>query len=436
MLDKKIDLNELPEHFGDNDAELFTDVADSFGEAEVTGSQLDRILSSTMRKAGYEMNEPIYEQGLIKISKTNSAKEDENAVKSVIAAKPEETDEHIESSPVKRWGGLAACAAFITVAAVSMAMLFGGGFIGKSEPEDVPAVTVSEPEPEPEADVTVSGVEISGNGIKSELNGGQSTIIVPDGAEVIAGDTTVSVDEEEMRKLGMVEMPNVFYMSSEAAEASIKRKGLVPRKVETVNLPLIDEDTVFYTDPSSGQYVKVGSVVTYYVCDVRTSRLEELRMLTNTFNKKYKDELELFKEKTGVIFEQPAYTADMTYEDLTYVSDKYKYLIALDEAFEEYLYTTYYESLVTVEIPLPESVAGTDARVYLYKNGSPYLSADIAKDSGIKEVPFELRGDGLENLEVYISDFGNFDAEGKTPYMYVDVNFITKTYTVESPAAE
>ncbi len=450
-MDKKIDLNELPEYLGENDAELFTDVADGFGEDNVSDGQLDRILSSTMRKAGYEMNSSIYEQGIIKITKASADNEpaDDSAVKPVIPEEAEETEPHTETSSVKQWGGLAACMAFIAVAAVSMVMLFGGGFIKKSEPEDIPAVSVSEDSPaesasesesapaesssEPEAAVKVTNGEFPDISLPDGSIGDRSFIVIRNGENILTVDPKTTVNKEEMRKLGMVEMPNVFYMSSEAAEASIKKKGLVPRKVEAASLPLIEEDKVFYTEPSSGQYVKVGSEVTYYVCDMRASRLEEVRMLSDTFSKKYKDVLSKFKADTGVIFERPSYTEDMTYESLTAVSDRFKYLISLDDRFEEYLYNDYYNSLVTVEIPVPESVIGTDARIYLYKYKQPYLSIDISKDSKTRTVSFDLRGENMEMLEVYISDRGNFDVASHEPYLYVDLNFITKTYTLIDP---
>ena len=434
-MDKKIDLNELPEYLGENDAELFTDVADGFGEDNVSDGQLDRILSSTMRKAGYEMNNAIYDEGLIKVTKTNADKEDasRSAVKPVIPAATEETEARAETTSVKRWGGFAACMAFIAAAAVSMVMLFGSGLIKKAEPEEAPAVSASEPESEAEAAGTVTGAVSGFEDIQSNLTDEHGNLFVTNDGKVMADTPTASVDEEEMRKLGMVEMPNVFNMSSEAAEASIKRKGLVPRRVETVNLPLFEEDKVFYTNPSSGQYVKVGSVVEYYVCDMRTSRLEEVRMLSETFSKQYKDVLDKFKADTGVLYEKPEYNAGMDYEDLTYVSDKYKYLISLDDRFEEYLYNDYYNSLVTVEIPVPESVIGTDARIYLYKYKQPYLSIDISKDSKTRTVSFDLRGENMEMLEVYISDRGNFDVASHEPYLYVDLNFITKTYTLIDP---
>ena len=89
------------------DAELFEDTFAGFEEnAEVTDAEKKRVLSSVMRKAGFEMNEIINEKR-----------------KNITASKTDDTEVRRGRIQVKRGGIIAACIAVLTVGAVTVGML-------------------------------------------------------------------------------------------------------------------------------------------------------------------------------------------------------------------------------------------------------------------------------------------------------------------------
>lgn len=114
---QKINMNELPEHFTEADTELFDDALENIGDMPVTDDGIDRILSRTMRKAGFEMKDiTLNGTGIINMSKNN--KEDEEK-------EHKEEKEITFTERVRRTGGIAACFALIIAGVAALIMFWG-----------------------------------------------------------------------------------------------------------------------------------------------------------------------------------------------------------------------------------------------------------------------------------------------------------------------
>ena len=162
MVKKSMNMNDLPCHMNPADAELFDSELRDFGEMEVSGQSLDRILSSTMRKAGFEMNDTAMNgTSIINVKeKRDNNTETENTLPTPTAR-------------VRRSGVLAACFALIFVG-IGAAVLFGANKISTlpagNTPGSAPGAAVTE----------TSSDEEDGTGSPTEEGHEEDQTTVPD----------------------------------------------------------------------------------------------------------------------------------------------------------------------------------------------------------------------------------------------------------------
>ena len=157
--------------------------------------------------------------------------------------------------------------------------LWGGSSSPESTPEPTSAVARQSEEPvsTPESKTQVpqikgltqeqaqsmldsAGLDYKFESIESdEVEPGQVISTTPAiGSEVSKGDTiTVYVRESQL--------PSLWGMTAEEAEAAIKEAGFVPKRGSDVYSEQTQEGKVAYTDPKQGENVSVGSTITYYI---------------------------------------------------------------------------------------------------------------------------------------------------------------------------
>ncbi|MCI5730886.1 MAG: Stk1 family PASTA domain-containing Ser/Thr kinase [Eubacterium sp.] len=157
--------------------------------------------------------------------------------------------------------------------------LWGGGSAPESTPEPTSSVTQASKEPEntPESKTQVpqikgltqeqaqsmldsAGLDYKFESMESdEVEPGQVISTTPAiGSEVSKGDTiTVYVRESQL--------PSLWGMTAEEAEAAIREAGFVPKRGSDVYSDKTQEGKVAYTDPKQGENVAAGSTITYYI---------------------------------------------------------------------------------------------------------------------------------------------------------------------------
>lgn len=157
--------------------------------------------------------------------------------------------------------------------------LWGGSSSPESTPEPTSAVARQSEEPvsTPESKTQVpqikgltqeqaqsmldsAGLDYKFESIESdEVEPGQVISTTPAiGSEVSKGDTiTVYVRESQL--------PSLWGMTAEEAEAAIKEAGFIPKRGSDVYSEQTQEGKVAYTDPKQGENVSVGSTITYYI---------------------------------------------------------------------------------------------------------------------------------------------------------------------------
>ncbi len=157
--------------------------------------------------------------------------------------------------------------------------VWGGSATPESTPEPTSSVSEqsSKPESTPESKTQVpqikgltqeqaqsmldsAGLDYKFESMESEeVEPGQVISTTPAiGSEVSKGDTvTVYVRESQL--------PSVWGMTAEEAEAAIREAGFVPKRGTDVYNDKTQEGKVAYTSPKQGESVAAGSTVTYYV---------------------------------------------------------------------------------------------------------------------------------------------------------------------------
>ena len=157
--------------------------------------------------------------------------------------------------------------------------LWGGGSAPESTPEPTSSVTQASKEPKSTPDnktqvpqikgltqdqaqsmLDSAGLDYKFESMESdEVEPGQVISTTPAiGSEVSKGDTiTVYVRESQL--------PSLWGMTAEEAEAAIKEAGFVPKRGSDVYSDKTSEGKVVYTNPKQGENVAAGSIITYYI---------------------------------------------------------------------------------------------------------------------------------------------------------------------------
>ena len=211
----KLDLNKLPELISEKDAARLDKSFESVERGSETDDSLtNAVLSSVMRKAGFEMKPVITNN-----RKTNKAKTNDEAAK--IA----------EVSRFGKGGVAAACIAFALVGTIGAAMLFGN------------KVSIDKPMTQPE---------------ESQTSAEQPS-------ELVSAAKTAE-EEQPPELVYEAEIPDVAGMSEKDAFEAIENAGLIPIKRETYD-DKTESGKVVRTEPdsSSGKRFRKNSEVTVFI---------------------------------------------------------------------------------------------------------------------------------------------------------------------------
>lgn len=307
MAKKSMNMNDLPNYFRPADTELFGKELEDFGEMNVPEESLDRVLSSTMRKAGFGMKETAMNGTAVITSnvKRETTKENENT-------------EYTTTAKVHRNGVLAACFALLLVGAGAFIM-FGSSRGLKTSPVKTPAAAVTE---------TSSGAAAQVN----ETN----TVIVPD---VVGMNETQAAETLEGAGLTCVihEVAADVGEAGKVIEMSVAPGSEVDRGAE-VSI-FVSTSATFENSEQAKQFI---------------DKANSLRSLRDKITISFQDVFARFKNDYGFEAEFPDVSGARTEEELD----------SLEREYERYLnmgIEEFYSNLIDLNIDRIE--AGTEHAV-------------------------------------------------------------------------
>ena len=403
--------DELKLELSVSDAELFEDTFADFEEnAEVTDEEKQRVLSSVMRKAGFEMN------GIIKDNKRD-----------IKSNKAEDAEVRRGNIQVRRGGVIAACIAVLAVGAVTAGILHsnniqaakpdkytltaGSGTSGDEDnstaEEDIPAENIM---PDMVGKALTDVLEEYDGRLKfdiiSEYNEEYEEGIiyaqsVPAGEEFSVGDTvTLKVSHDK----GMSAVPDVVGKDSADAEDELKEAGftVVQHSMFDDEIP---EGKAISTDPPAGEKAEFESIITMYVSkgsseDTNEVAVPEVRGMTE-------DEAVKLLKDMGLKVK------------VEYLNNRAEKGMVVDQAFEpdrklkKDEYQTIYVSEgmegaveLTLNIPLPSELHGVYRIETCAPDGTVYyvdtVDADTFEDD-IKYAVIDIAGLGIERLVIIVT---------------------------------
>ena len=393
------------------DAELFEDTFADFEEnAEVTDEEKQRVLSSVMRKAGFEMN------GIIKDNKRD-----------IKSNKAEDAEVRRGNIQVRRGGVIAACIAVLAVGAVTAGILHsnniqaakpdkytltaGSGTSGDEDnstaEEDIPAENIM---PDMVGKKLTDVLEEYDGRLKfdiiSEYNEEYEEGIIyaqsiPAGKTFSEGDTvTLKVSHDK----GMSAVPDVKGMDCADAEDELKEAGftVVQHSMFDDEIP---EGKAISTDPPAGEKAEFESIITMYVSkgsseDTNEVAVPEVRGMTE-------DEAVKLLKDMGLKVK------------VEYLNNRAEKGMVVDQAFEpdrklkKDEYQTIYVSEgmegaveLTLNIPLPSELHGVYRIETCAPDGTVYyvdtVDADTFEDD-IKYAVIDIAGLGTERLVIIVT---------------------------------
>ncbi len=222
-MDKR--LNGLPENMDGRQAERFeSSFADFENGASLPEEKQERILTSVMRKAGYEM-------------KINSVIKDKEKI--TIANTENETG-YGEVSRFGRGSLIAACIALVMAGSLGTALIFGGRMPAAeplSQPEETAAVTETA---EQETEVSAAEADVK---------------------ETSAPETEPAEDPQEY----WCTVPDLIGIDQQGAEFKLGEAGFIP-SFHTAYDGTTEEGCVIRTDPApSDEKLSPGTIVDVYI---------------------------------------------------------------------------------------------------------------------------------------------------------------------------
>ena len=403
--------DELKLELSVSDAELFEDTFADFEEnAEVTDEEKQRVLSSVMRKAGFEMN------GIIKDNKRD-----------IKSNKAEDAEVRRGNIQVRRGGVIAACIAVLAVGAVTAGILHnnniqaatpdkytltaGSGTSGDEDnstaEEDIPAENIM---PDMVGKKLTDVLEEYDGRLKfdiiSEYNeeyeeGMIYAQSIPAGKTFSVGDTvTLKVSHDK----GMSAVPDVVGKDSADAEYELKEAGftVVQHSIFDDEIP---EGKAISTDPPAGEKAEFESIITMYVSkgssedtnevavpEVRGMTEEEAVKLLKDMGLKVKVEYLNNRAEKGMVVDQ-AFEPDRKLK-----KDEYQ-TIYVSEGMEGAVE-------LTLNIPLPSELHGVYRIETCAPDGTVYyvdtVDADTFEDD-IKYAVIDIAGLGTERLVIIVT---------------------------------
>ena len=430
------------------DAELFEDTFAGFEEnAEVTDAEKKRVLSSVMRKAGFEMNEIINEKR-----------------KNITASKTDDTEVRRSKIQVKRGGIIAACVAVLTVGAVTAGMLHMNNINA-----DIP-----EPAGQPTSDVYATGDEDTdttddnAENIMPDLVGRKLTDVLaeydgklsfdvgydynteyeegiifgqytPAGTPFKEGDSLeLKVSKGKMKEI----IPDVSGSEREVAESLLYAARFNP-VVKEIYDEEVPEGIAIKTDPPAGTEAAVESKITLFISSGKTGEPEtvtvpdvvgmkkdEAMLLLKESGLCVRSKWVLGSEEKGTVVKQSA-EPDTTlnkYDDIT---------ICVSEGVTEPV-------KLTISTPLPADLHGTYRIDLCDGDGTVKYTKSINADTlgEVKTFDFDLEGIGTEKFTIIITSdetdksviYGDFAVDFTNKTADMDKNLNTADLLALNPA--
>ncbi|SEL29736.1 PASTA domain-containing protein [Ruminococcus albus] len=346
------------------DAELFEDTFAGFEEnAEVTDAQKKRVLSSVMRKAGFEMNEIINEKR-----------------KNITASKTDDTEVRRGKIQVKRGGIIAACVAVLTVGVITAGMLHMNNINA-----DIP-----KPASQPTSDVYATGDE--------------DTDTTDDNAENI--------------------MPDVTEYEQKVAESTIRAAGFIPVIREKYD-DVIPAGMVIGTEPAPGTELALDSGVTLFISKGKLGEPETVTV-PNVVGMKEDEAMLLLKEaglsvknKDVLNSAEKGTVVEQSVEPDTTLNKYDEITISVSAGITEPV-------KLTIRTPLPGDLRGSYRIDLCDEDGTVKYTKSINADTlgEVKTFDFDLEGIGAEKFTIIIT---SDETDKSVIYGEYAVDFTNKT---------
>jgi beta-lactam-binding protein with PASTA domain len=422
-----------------SDAELFEETFAGFEEnAEVTDAEKKRVLSSVMRKAGFEMN------GIISENRKN-----------ITAATKNDPTVRRGSIQVKRGGVIAACIAVLAVGAVTAGILRNNN-INADIPEPASRSSVDGYATDAEDTCTTDedteniipdlvGKNLTDVFAKYGVKGGKLQFFVlseyntvydkdvilsqskPAGTPFDDGDytfLTLTVSRGPENGSDKANVPDVTKMEYKAAESEIRSAGF-----ETVIKEIADEEVpegyVIRTYPAAGTKFELDDVIVLLVSNGKTASSETVTV-PNVIGMTEDEALPLLKE-TGL---------SVKVEDILNSAEKGTVVdqdIEPDTTLNKYDDVTIYVSTgmtdpveMTLSLPMPTGLRG-NYRIDVYtEDGSVKTTKSInaAKLGETNELILDLEGYGAEKLSINIK---SIDSGKSVDYAEFNIDYTNRT---------
>ncbi|EXM38421.1 hypothetical protein RASY3_12960 [Ruminococcus albus SY3] len=438
------------------DAELFEDTFAGFEEnAEVTDAEKKRVLSSVMRKAGFEMNEIINEKR-----------------KNITASKTDDTEVRRGRIQVKRGGIIAACIAVLTVGAVTVGMLHMNN-INADIPEPAGQPTVEGQSTDAEDtdtsdDEYTDTMDDNAENIMPDLVGRKLTDVLaeydgklsfdvgydynteyeegiifgqytPAGTPFKEGDSLeLKVSKGKMKEI----IPDVSGSEREVAESLLYAARFNP-VVKEIYDEEVPEGIAIKTDPPAGTEAAVESKITLFISSGKTGEPEtvtvpdvvgmkkdEAMLLLKESGLCVRSKWVLGSEEKGTVVKQSA-EPDTTlnkYDDIT---------ICVSEGVTEPV-------KLTISTPLPADLHGTYRIDLCDGDGTVKYTKSINADTlgEVKTFDFDLEGIGTEKFTIIITSdetdksviYGDFAVDFTNKTADMDKNLNTADLLALNPA--
>ena len=237
------------------------------------------------------------------------------------------------------------------------------------------------------------------------------------GSRVTKGSTVTLIVAASEKDISVT---NVYGLSLELAQETLKQDGLTVFKTMKVSSESVEEGKVVYTDPKAGTIVSSDQEITIYISDgpstttVETIKVPDVTGLTQSgakaFLEKYGFKNVTFTTqdsvlKKGIVISQSPGAGTSVKE-----TDTIKVIISTGERNVTYSF----------DIVLP-NVEGTTDTLVVKVNGEPYSSKDVNINGKTIKVSVSCEGEKQSSIQIMLSKAGymeTFSVDGKEDKSY------------------
>ena len=237
------------------------------------------------------------------------------------------------------------------------------------------------------------------------------------GSRVTKGSTVTLIVAASEKDISVT---NVYGLSLELAQETLKQDGLTIFKTMKVSSESVEEGKVVYTDPKAGTIVSSDQEITIFISDgpstttVETIKVPDVTGLTQSgakaFLEKYGFKNVTFTTqdsvlKKGIVISQSPGAGTSVKE-----TDTIKVIISTGERNVTYSF----------DIVLP-NVEGTTDTLVVKVNGEPYSSKDVNINGKTIKVSVSCEGEKQSSIQIMLSKAGymeTFSVDGKEDKSY------------------